>query len=84
MLFIYGLHRDPDYFPEPEKFKPERFDNFDGSLSYTYIPFSAGSRSCIGVYNACRMFYICYNNVYRSKIRHVGNEKYYFENRATF
>ncbi|KAJ3656945.1 hypothetical protein Zmor_015989 [Zophobas morio] len=48
MLFIYGLHRDPDYFPEPEKFKPERFDNFDGSLSYTYIPFSAGSRSCIG------------------------------------
>ncbi|KAJ3656949.1 hypothetical protein Zmor_015992 [Zophobas morio] len=48
MLFIYGLHRDPNYFPEPEKFMPERFENFDPSIPYAYIPFSAGSRNCIG------------------------------------
>ena len=56
ILSIYGLHRDPDYFPEPEKFKPERFENFGGSLPYAYIPFSAGSRNCIGAYNTLWMF----------------------------
>ena len=56
MLFIYGLHRDPDYFPEPEKFKPERFENFDPSIPYAYIPFSAGSRNCIGMYNNPQCF----------------------------
>ncbi|KAJ3656430.1 hypothetical protein Zmor_015510 [Zophobas morio] len=48
VIFIYGLHRNPDYFPEPEKFKPERFENFNNSLPFSYIPFSAGPRNCIG------------------------------------
>ncbi|KAJ3656432.1 hypothetical protein Zmor_015512 [Zophobas morio] len=48
VIFIYGLHRNQDYFPEPEKFKPERFENIDNAFSFSYIPFSAGSRNCIG------------------------------------
>lgn len=42
------VHRDPAYWDDPEVFRPERF--VDGELKhpYAYIPFSAGSRNCIG------------------------------------
>ncbi|XP_075550556.1 cytochrome P450 3A19-like [Dermacentor variabilis] len=48
---IYALHRDPEYFPEPDAFKPERFsdENVGSIRPYTYLPFGAGPRNCIGM-----------------------------------
>lgn len=46
----WGLQRDPDYFPDPDKFDPERFsDENKGSIDPgTYLPFGEGPRICIG------------------------------------
>ncbi|XP_076293516.1 cytochrome P450 9e2-like [Lasioglossum baleicum] len=47
---VFGLHRDPKYFPDPEKFDPERFNeqNKDKVNPYAYLPFGLGPRKCIG------------------------------------
>ncbi|XP_043480615.1 cytochrome P450 9e2-like [Leptopilina heterotoma] len=49
-LPIYALHHDEKYFPDPEKFDPERFndENKDKINPYAYIPFGVGPRKCIG------------------------------------
>ncbi|XP_055589833.1 cytochrome P450 9e2-like [Uranotaenia lowii] len=47
---IHALHHDPKYFPNPERFDPERFsDERKGSIvNGTYLPFGIGPRNCIG------------------------------------
>lgn len=38
--------RDPQLWPDPDTFRPERFH--DGRPAWGFIPFSAGARSCLG------------------------------------
>lgn len=48
---VYGLHHDPKYFEEPEKFDPERFlgERKNNTLHCgAYLPFGLGPRMCIG------------------------------------
>lgn len=47
---IYGIHRDPKNYPNPDKFDPERFSDENKSKinSYAYLTFGGGPRNCIG------------------------------------
>lgn len=41
---------DPDFFPDPELFDPDRFSpELKSNMNpYTYLPFGKGQRHCIG------------------------------------
>jgi len=53
-MFQWAVQRDPRFFPEPNRFLPERWtEEFTASLpKYAYFPFGGGPRACIGNYFA--------------------------------
>jgi cytochrome P450 len=49
-LVFYNVHRDPRFWSEPDRFDPSRFsaERSAGRPPFTYLPFGAGPRQCIG------------------------------------
>lgn len=47
---IYSIQQDPKYYPDPERFDPDRFSdaNKHNIVPGSYIPFGIGPRNCIG------------------------------------
>ena len=50
---VIALHHDPKYYPEPERFDPERFSEEENQKRhhYVYLPFGEGPRICIGKFH---------------------------------
>ncbi|KAM3236239.1 hypothetical protein P3L10_016276 [Capsicum annuum] len=43
-----STHKNPEFFPKPEKFDPSRFEG-SGPIPYTFVPFGGGPRMCPGL-----------------------------------
>lgn len=50
LISFAGVHRDERYYPNPDKFDPDRFIQENKALRphCTYMPFGDGPRICIG------------------------------------
>lgn len=48
---LFSIHRDPEYFEDPDTFNPDRFlaENLHKIKDFSFIPFGSGPRSCIGM-----------------------------------
>ncbi|KAJ3493928.1 hypothetical protein NLG97_g4411 [Lecanicillium saksenae] len=48
----YGLHRDPEIFPQPEEFIPSRWEAPTEAMLRSYMPLGRGPRMCLGQFLA--------------------------------
>nr|QTC11273.1 cytochrome P450 3633A1 [Phenacoccus solenopsis] len=76
MIPLYAFHRDPKFYPNPEKFDPERFspDNKSSIPKGAYLGFGEGHRSCLGMKAAIAMMKIAFVKIL-SKYKLSPNEK---------
>ena len=44
---VHSTHKNPKYFPDPERFDPSRFEG-SGPAPYAFVPFGGGPRMCAG------------------------------------
>src|SRR5699024_8877121 len=58
---VSAVHHCEDYYPEPDRFNPERFmpENKHLLVPYTYLPFGLGPRNCVGVRFAYQEIKLC-------------------------
>ncbi|EEC01396.1 cytochrome P450, putative [Ixodes scapularis] len=58
---VYAMHHDPSNFEDPYKFDPERFseENRGCIRPYSYLPFGAGPRNCVGMRFALQTIKLC-------------------------
>lgn len=50
IISTFGLQRDPEFFPDPQVFDPDRFNeqNVHKIRPFSFLPFGSGPRVCIG------------------------------------
>lgn len=50
LVYIYGIHHSEKYWQQPDTFDPERFSGVNPKKEspFTYLPFGAGPKGCIG------------------------------------
>jgi cytochrome P450 family 135 len=85
MTSIYLIHHDPDIFPQPYEFRPERF--LDGAADETlWIPFGGGTRRCLGAaFAQAEMKVVLSEVLTRTQLEPVGRKpEDYKRKRFTF
>ncbi|TRX96014.1 hypothetical protein FHL15_003156 [Xylaria flabelliformis] len=77
----WSLHRDPEIFPDPDRYDPSRWENPTKAMKDSMMPFGGGSRICIGMHLAyieLRMglayFFRAYPNARVSKLEGMSDD----------
>ncbi|KAF5303885.1 hypothetical protein FQR65_LT18909 [Abscondita terminalis] len=67
-LYLFGLHRDPTQYKDPHKFNPDNFlpETIKTRNPFSFLPFSAGSRTCIGAKYATMLIKVVLATLLRS------------------
>nr|ARA91614.1 cytochrome P450 monooxygenase [Pieris rapae] len=83
-ISLYGLHRDSEFFENPEVFDPERFSK-ENKIHDNYLPFGTGPRKCVGM-KAGRLFVKVVISMILSEyeVYLQPSEKINLDRRATF
>jgi cytochrome P450 family 135 len=72
---IRMIHRRGDLYPEPRRFRPERFLGPDAPDTYTWVPFGGGTRRCLGASFALMEMRIAVQRVLeRARLRAADSE----------
>ncbi|CAB3235967.1 unnamed protein product [Arctia plantaginis] len=68
VIGTYAIHRSPKYYKDPNTFNPDNFlpENASCRHYYSYVPFSAGPRSCVGRKYALLKLKILLSTILRS------------------
>ncbi len=61
---VWGVHHNPDVWPDPERFDPDRFGSEAGR--YHHLPFGGGPRGCIGQHMATAELLVAVATLVRS------------------
>lgn len=63
---IYATHMNPEIFPNPHEFIPERWENTTSDMKLAFRPFSTGPRNCIGMHMARVQGLLTLGSIYQS------------------
>ncbi|XP_056173648.1 beta-amyrin 28-monooxygenase-like [Syzygium oleosum] len=76
---VHSTHKNPRYFPDPEKFDPSRFEG-NGPAPFTFVPFGGGPRMCPGKeYARLEILVFMHNLVTKFKLEKViPDEKFIY------
>jgi cytochrome P450 len=77
LIYIRGIHRRADYFPDPLAFRPERMlpDAKKARPRHHYLPFGAGPRVCIGSHFALLEAQLCLATmIQRARLRVLATQ----------
>jgi cytochrome P450 len=68
----YLTHRDPSLWPDPQRIRPDRFES--GRPRWSYLPFAAGPRSCLGAHLARLMLEAALASLSHGHLAQVGGD----------
>ncbi|XP_066264264.1 vitamin D(3) 25-hydroxylase-like [Branchiostoma lanceolatum] len=69
LMNLYSLHTDPAYWPDPDRFDPERFLDAEGNVinkPESFMPFGGGRRRCLGEQLARMELFLSFSTLLQS------------------